>query len=72
MIPMTTENMLRNRSGKSRVLLVDDHPLVRRGVADVIAHEADLEICGEAADVAEAMQEVERTQPDLVRGRSGA
>ncbi len=60
------ENLMRNRSGKSRVLLVDDHPLVRRGVADVIAHEADLEICGEAADVAEAIQEVERTQPDLV------
>ncbi|MEN6452294.1 MAG: response regulator transcription factor [Thermoguttaceae bacterium] len=63
---MAIENMTRNRSGKSRVLLVDDHPLVRRGVADVIAHENDMEVCGEAADVAEAMQEVERTQPDLV------
>jgi DNA-binding NarL/FixJ family response regulator len=66
MISMTLENTMRNRSGKFRVLLVDDHPLVRRGVADVIAHEGDLEICGEAADVAEAMREVERTQPDLV------
>jgi DNA-binding NarL/FixJ family response regulator len=48
------------------VLLVDDHPLVRRGVADVIAREPDLEICGEAADVVEALNEVERTNPDLV------
>ena len=63
---MSTDNLTRNRSGKSRVLLVDDHPLVRRGVADVIAHEADLEVCGEAADVSEALREVERAQPDLV------
>ena len=43
-------------------LLVDDHPLVRRGVADVIAREADLEICGEAATWPEAMQAVERVR----------
>ncbi len=55
-----------NGRQRSRVVLVDDHPLVRRGLADVIAREADLEVCGEAADVAEGMEVVERTNPDLV------
>lgn len=51
---------------KSRVLLVDDHPLVRRGLADVISRESDLEICGEAGDVNEALTEVARAKPDVV------
>lgn len=63
---MTVENMSQRRRGRFRVLLVDDHPLVRRGIADVIAREDDLEVCGEAADVTEALSAVERTAPDLV------
>ncbi len=63
---MTTDGKLKNHSQKYRVLLVDDHPLVRRGLADVIAREPDLETCGEAADVLEALREVERTRPDVV------
>jgi DNA-binding NarL/FixJ family response regulator len=63
---MREEHDGRGLSRKFRVLLVDDHPLVRRGLADSIAEEADLEVCGEAADAAEAMRELERTQPDVV------
>ena len=64
---MTGQSSFHNVSGKKyRVLLVDDHPLVRRGLAEVIAREPDLEACGEAADVAEALSEVERTKPDIV------
>jgi DNA-binding NarL/FixJ family response regulator len=63
---MTTESKPRNQSRKHRVLLVDDHPLVRRGLAEVIAREPDMETCGEAADVQEALREVERTHPDVV------
>jgi DNA-binding NarL/FixJ family response regulator len=63
---MSTNDSLRNNSKKYRVMLVDDHPLVRRGLADVIAREPDLEACGEAGDVLEAMREVERTKPDIV------
>lgn len=50
---------------KSRVLIVDDHPIVRRGLADMIGCQPDLAVCGEAADVDEAMQQVEATQPDV-------
>ncbi len=63
---MNAEKNNDNRMMRYKVLLVDDHPLVRRGVADVIAHESDLEICGEAADVAEAMQALARVRPDVV------
>ena len=63
---MIAEKKLKNTSKKYRVLLVDDHPLVRRGLAEVIAREPDLETCGEAADVAEAVREVERAKPDVV------
>jgi DNA-binding NarL/FixJ family response regulator len=63
---MKPENTNHRPGPKHRVLLVDDHPLVRRGIADVIAREADLEPCGEAADVHEALRELERTHPDLV------
>jgi DNA-binding NarL/FixJ family response regulator len=63
---MTAQQNLPNGSRKHRVLLVDDHPLVRRGLADVIAREPDLETCGEAGDVAEALAAVERTKPNIV------
>lgn len=50
----------------SRVLIVDDHPVVRRGLAELIADEPDLEICGQAADVQEALRLVDATHPDVV------
>jgi len=50
----------------SRILLVDDHPLVREGLAARFASQPDLEICGEAAGVAEAIGQVKATNPHLV------
>jgi len=50
----------------SRVLIVDDHPLVRSGFVQLISDEPDLEVCGEAANENEAMQLVTTAQPDLV------
>lgn len=50
----------------SRVLIVDDHPLVRSGFVQLISDETDLEVCGEAANENEAMQLVMTAQPDLV------
>ena len=61
----------------TRVYIVDDHAMVRRGLASLIAVEADLELCGEAEDCAVATSEVARLRPDVVvvdislRGNSG-
>jgi DNA-binding NarL/FixJ family response regulator len=49
-----------------RVLLVDDHPVVRSGLAGLLAAEDDLEVVGEAGDGMEAVSLAERLQPDVV------
>ena len=62
---------------KRRILLVDDHPLTREGLAGVINREADMEVCGLAGNPAEAMSALSQCQPDLMvtdmtmPGRSG-
>jgi DNA-binding NarL/FixJ family response regulator len=56
---------------------VDDHPLVRRGLAGLIGAESDMEICGQADDASTGLQEIMKVHPDLVivditlRGNSG-
>jgi DNA-binding NarL/FixJ family response regulator len=50
----------------SRVLIVDDHPAVREGLAARIAHLPDLEVCGEAADIPQAKALMESAKPDVV------
>jgi len=44
---------------------VDDHPIVRHGLAELIGRQPDLELCGEAPDASEALRQVETTRPDL-------
>ena len=48
-----------------RVLLVDDHEIVRRGIADLIGTAADLEVVGEASGVAEAMARARQVDPNV-------
>jgi two-component system response regulator DevR len=50
----------------TRVFLVDDHEIVRRGIAELIDRETDLEVVGEAASVREALARVGATRPDVV------
>lgn len=49
-----------------RILIVDDHPLVRAGLATLISAEADLEVCGESDELPTAMDQIRELQPDLV------
>ena len=49
----------------AKVLIVDDHPAVREGLGLLISRQRDLEVCGEAADVPEALQLVAATNPDV-------
>lgn len=48
-----------------RVFLVDDHELVRRGIAELIGSEDDLEVVGEAATAAQARGRIAATLPDV-------
>lgn len=53
------------KKGK-RILLVDDHPIMRHGLAQLIAAEGDLAICREVGSAAEGLSGVKECQPDLV------
>ena len=48
-----------------RVLVADDHPVYREGVARAIAERPDLELVGEAGDGREALTSIRRLQPDV-------
>ena len=52
-------------AGKARVLLVDDHALLRTGVANIINQEPDLRVVAEAGNGAEAVAAYERFHPDV-------
>jgi two-component system, NarL family, response regulator DevR len=49
-----------------RVFLVDDHEVVRRGVAEVLEDDSGITVCGEAGSVAEALARVPAVRPDVV------
>src|ERR1700760_449355 len=50
---------------KSKIFIVDDHPLVREGLANLINQESDLVVCGEAEDAAQALAGIGVKKPDL-------
>jgi DNA-binding NarL/FixJ family response regulator len=60
-----------------KVFLVEDHPIFRRGLCDLLEEEEDFEVCGEAEDVGAALEGIGRTRPDValvdisLKGRSG-
>ena len=57
---------------KFKVLVVDDHPIVRHGLGELIARQPDLEFGGEATEIAEALREVELDKAalkELVEGK---
>jgi DNA-binding NarL/FixJ family response regulator len=51
---------------KIRIVLADDHVLLRQGTRQLLEHEPDMEVVGEASDGAEAVELVVKTKPDVV------
>jgi DNA-binding NarL/FixJ family response regulator len=50
----------------SKVFIVEDHPVVRKGYIAFLSREPDLQICGEAASGPDALKKIRETSPDLV------
>ncbi len=55
-----------NNHSKKKILVVDDHPIIRQGFAQLINQEDDLIFIGEAGDAIEALPLIEKLKPDLV------
>ena len=51
---------------KKKVLVVDDHPLLRQGLAMLINQQADMQVCGEAEEAHAAMQSIAEKHPDII------
>ena len=51
---------------KRQILIVDDHPIVRSGLRNLLNAEPDLAVCGEAEDAMQALDAIARVPPDLV------
>ena len=63
---MATRPQLSALAKKFRVLLVDDHPIVRQGLGLLIDREPDLQVCGEADGAQTAFQRLGTLRPDIV------
>src|SRR6202166_4672308 len=63
---MNAKAQLDVQAKKYRVLLVDDHPIVRQGLALLIDREVDLSVCGEADGAHTAFHAIEALKPDIV------
>jgi len=63
---MATKPQFASHTRKYRVLLVDDHPIVRQGLALLIDREADLSVCGEAEGSHSAFLAISTLRPDIV------
>jgi DNA-binding NarL/FixJ family response regulator len=61
---MLPSKMIADRP-KARILIVDDHPIVRQGVAQIVNLQPDLQLCCEAGNIAEAIAAAERCPHDL-------
>jgi DNA-binding NarL/FixJ family response regulator len=58
-------SLSKDNKQRNRVFLVDDHPLVREWLTNLIDQQPDLEVCGEAENVADALRGIAATKPDL-------
>jgi DNA-binding NarL/FixJ family response regulator len=59
------KKMVSSGPRKTRIFIVDDHPMMRQGLMQLIGNEEDLEVCGEAEDAPTALEQIEELRPDL-------
>jgi DNA-binding NarL/FixJ family response regulator len=66
LVQIEKTNLTKKDRQRTRVLIVDDHPMTRAGLVHVINHQPDLVVCGEAENAAEALDALNTSAPDLV------
>lgn len=64
--PVVEKSDTRTAGVKRRVLIVDDHPIFRDGITQLINHQADLQVCGGVCSAAHALSAVEQFKPDIL------
>src|SRR6185503_7096752 len=64
--PMTVKHGSKRGRVRKRILLVDDHPILREGLFQSINREPDLMVCGEAENAHQALGAISKLKPDLV------
>lgn len=57
---------LHDKDMKRRILIVDDHPIFRDGIAQLINHQPDMHVCGSASSAAQALSAMEELKPDML------
>jgi len=55
----------KNNENKTKILIVDDHSIVRKGLIQLINEEPDLVVCAEAENATQALEAIEKKQVDL-------
>ena len=55
----------REETGRTKILIVDDHPIVRQGLSQMLSQEHDFEVCGDVGTFEEALGAIEALHPDL-------
>ena len=63
---MTTDTSPNMGTAKRKVFIVDDHPIVRQGLALLINREQDLAVCGDAEEAVSALQQIDDLKPHIV------
>jgi DNA-binding NarL/FixJ family response regulator len=65
-MPQTAGATVKQLEGRVRVLIADDHPVIRKMVRSTLQSHPHFEVCGEAADGAQAIEEAKKLKPDVV------
>ncbi len=56
----------KSENRKTKIVVVDDHPIVRQGLTELVNREDDLMVCGQAEDAHQAMQAIKDLKPDMI------
>lgn len=63
---LSQEIIMAKKVNYVKILLVDDHPVIRQGIKQVVESDRNLKVCGEAASANEAIEKINRENPDIV------